>query len=209
MDDALFFIQTPRITIATNTFLCRIPIRYKDSPVLEIVKEVTTHKTDTFTTKIPIFHPDGTKLAVVKGRQIYLTEDGKKAGVELRNLPDGTVCEINRRAAFEMRRNGAAALKMSAELHTFDGAFLRWTETEISGLLSFKPGGLALGTSLITGCGFQEGVEIRASEPGGLILGGCSFVNCEFQGEVGIQIGNPTIPPLGACVGLDFVKPDE
>ncbi|MBU4271207.1 MAG: hypothetical protein KKE86_05285 [Planctomycetes bacterium] len=179
MDDSLLFIESPAITIGTNTFFCRIPIRYKDTAMLEIIKKSTTQKTESFTTEIPVFYSDGTKLAVVKGRQIYRTPDGEKVGVELRHLPDGTVCEIKRKPAFEIRRKGAAALKMSAELHTFDGAFLRWSEEELSSLLSIA------GESLKLACP--------------------TFTHCHFQGEVGIQIGTPTMH-LPTCVAMSFVK---
>ncbi len=65
MDDPLLFIESPAITIATNVFLCRIPVRYKDSAMLEIIQKLTTHKLQGYVTKIPIFYSDGTKLAVV------------------------------------------------------------------------------------------------------------------------------------------------
>lgn len=176
MDKPLTFIATPFVTIGTNRFLCRIPIRYKDIPVLEIIQDLTTFNEETFITKIPIFHSDGTKLAIVKGRRIFLTNEGEKAGVKLRHLPDGDVCEIDRKLAFEIRRKGSAALKMTAELHTFDGAFLRYSEEELFGQL-------------------MGGNDIRKLKT--------PFTNCEFQGEVGIQIGTPT-KPLPTCVGLNI-----
>ena len=177
MDKPLTFITTPAITIGTNHLLCRIPIRYKDTPMLEIIHEMTTFNVDTFTTKIPIFHPDGTQLAVVKGNRIFPTEEGENAGVTLRSLSDGTVCEINRKPAFEIRRKGAAALKMTAELHTFDGAFLKWAEEELSGLLMVGDDSLKLGNSVMS--------------------------HCSLQGEVGIQIGTTT-KPLPTCIAINF-----
>ncbi len=179
MDDPLVFIELPAVTIATNTFLCRIPIRYRDTAMLEIIRELTTNKTESFVTEIPIFYSDGTKLAVVKGRQIYRTADGEKVGVELRYLPDGTVCEIKGKPAFEVRRKGAAALKMSAELHTFDGAFLRWSEEELSGVISVA------------------GESLK--------VGGATLTRCCLHGEVGIQIGTSTTR-RPTCVGVDFVR---
>ena len=179
MDKPLTFIESPVITIGTNHFLCNIPIRYKDTPMLEVIKELTTFNEETFTTKIPIFHSDGTKLAVVKGNQIFRTEEGEKAGVTLRNPAGVTVCELNGKPVFEIRRKGAAALKMNAELHTFDGAFLRWSEEELSGLLTVGESCLQLGSSKMT--------------------------NCSLQGVVGIQIGAPN-NPLPTCFMLDFKK---
>ncbi|MCX7424674.1 MAG: HNH endonuclease signature motif containing protein [Planctomycetia bacterium] len=178
-DESLIFAQSPFITIGSNQFLCRIPVRYRDTAMLEFVKEVDTSHGETYTSHIPIFHSDGTKLAVVKGRQIYKTKDGEKAGVTLDYIPDGTICKINGKPAFEIRRQGAAALKMDAELHTFDGAFLRWSETDLSGLLTI--------------------------ENDSLRLGGSMFTRCSFQGVVGIQIGDATTP-FPACVKMAFVK---
>jgi hypothetical protein len=180
IEEQLFFAQSPTIVIATNTFLCRIPIRYQDTAMMEFIKEVTTAHTDNFTSKIPIFHSDGTRLAVAKGNQLYPTAEGKRAGVAMRHLSDGTVCEINGKPAFEIRRKGAAALKMTAELYTFDGAFLKWSEESLSGLLSLEAGKpLRIGTSTIQ--------------------------NCCLQAEVGIQIGRAA-SPLPTAIGVDFIS---
>ena|GEM_PF-1136308 len=178
MAERLIFTQSPAIVIASNTFICRIPIRYRDTPMLEFVKELTTLNTDTFTTKIPIFHSDGTKLAVVKGANIYPTKEGEKSGVTMRHPPDVTVCELNGRPVFEIRRRGAAAISMTAELHTFDGAFLKWSEVSLSGLLT-------------TGAGNS------------LQIGGLTLKGNTFQGEVGIQIGRPA-QSVGGAVYVDF-----
>ena len=96
--------------------------------MLEIVQAVKAG----YTTKIPIYHNDGTKLAVVKGSDVYPTEDGTKAGVTTRHPPGATICELNGRPVFEITRTSAAALKMSAELHTFDGSFLKWSAEALS-----------------------------------------------------------------------------
>lgn len=183
MNEPLFFYQTPAITIATNVFICRIPIRYRDTPILEFIREITTRQNEEVTTKIPVHHPDGTKLAVVKGNRIFKTEDGEKVGVELRYLPDGQVCEINGKPAFEIRRKGAAALKMDAELYTFDGAFLRWTKTDGSGLV--------------------------CAEHGGLRVGGVTMQGCSFSGEVGIQVGDTAAEPRGAAVFINLPDPQS
>jgi hypothetical protein len=179
MEESLIFTRSPSIVIATNTFFCRIPIRYHDTPMLEFVKELTTLNTDSFTTQIPIFHSDGTKLAVVKGANIYETKEGIKSGVTMRHLPDAKVCELNGKPVFEIKRKGAAAISMTAELHTFDGAFLKWSGVSLSGLLAMEAGK-------------------------SLQIGGMTMQECNLQGEVGIQIGQPTQPPGGACVRVDF-----
>jgi hypothetical protein len=146
--------------------------------MLEFVKEVSTRNTEAFTTRVPIFHPDGTKLAVVKGANIYPTEEGKKAGVRMRHPPGATVCELNGKPVFEIRRKGAAAISMTAELHTFDGAFLKWSEVSLSGLLTVEAGG-------------------------SLRIGGLTIQGSTLQAPVGIQLGKPT-KRLGTAIFLDF-----
>lgn len=176
--EQLVFTQSPAVVIATNTFLCRIPVRYQDTPMMEFIREMTTLNTPGITTKIPIFHNDGTQLAIVKGARLFDTKDGEKAGVKLRHLPDGQVCELNGKTLFELRRSAAAAISMTAELFTPDGAFLKWSPKELNGLLTLEPG-----------------------KP--LKIGGAVFSNNYFQGDVGIQIGRPT-ESIGACCMLDF-----
>jgi hypothetical protein len=175
MEEQLLFSEIPQVVIASNTFICPIVIRYKDIPMLEMIREIKI-----FTTRIPIFHQDGTKLAVAKGAQLYETEEGKKAGVKMRHLPDCTVCEMQGKPLFEIRRQGAAALKINAELFTSDGAFLKWSDERISGLINSKGNVLQ--------------------------IGGSSLSNCFFRGNVGIQIGKP-IQPMGAALMIGL--PDE
>lgn len=172
MGDNLIFSALPEVTIATNRFVCDIPIRYKDMPMLEMVKELTA-----YTPKIPIFGPDGTKLAVVKGSQLYATHDGEKAGVQLRHLPGGTVCDIKGKLAFEIRRQGASALKMTAELFTFDGVFLRWSDEVMKGMMTLD----------------GQQIEILPTHT--------VFQHCQFEGPVGIQIGKASLE-MPACFAI-------
>ena len=158
----LMFSQSPQIVVATNTFIdVPIIIQYRETPLLEIVQEVNAG----FTTKIPIFHEDGTKLATAKGTQLYLTADGEKAGLQLHHPSNRTICEISGRTPFEIERHGAAALKMSAELHTDDGSFVKWSDQEISSLLFGDPdqplmiGGMMMRNCVIQGC--RVGIQIN------------------------------------------------
>ena len=125
-DDAnkLVFTQSPGIIIANVTFHTRVAIQYSDTPVIELIKEVTTQNTDAFTTRIPIYYTDGTPLAVCKGSQLYSTEGGKKVGVAMKHYPGVTVCELKGKPIFEIRRKSAAAVSVAAELFTYDGSFL-------------------------------------------------------------------------------------
>jgi hypothetical protein len=174
MEEKLIFTQIPAVMIASNFFICQIPIRYKDEPMLEFIKELTVYRS-----KIPIYHSDGTKLADVKGSEIYPTEDGKKAGITMRHPAGATVCEMNGKPLFEIQKQGANALKMVAELFTFDGFFLKWSAQQIEGLIHASGGDLK--------------------------IGGSSFSGCSFQGPVGIQIGDST-KPLPACLGLSITS---
>jgi hypothetical protein len=75
MENSLIFQTSPKVTIATNTFV-NVPVvlKYEDVNLIEIIKEERVG----FTTQIPIYHQDGTHLAKVTGNRLYLTEDGKK-----------------------------------------------------------------------------------------------------------------------------------
>ena len=174
---SLIFAQSPEIVIATNLFRCRIPIRYKDTPMLEFTKDTTTSRTEQFTSKIPIFHPDGTKLAVAKGNQLHLTKEGEKAGIKMKYHPDTTACELDGKTIFEIKRNGAAALKMTAELYACEGYFLKWSDDAFSGM---PPLSVA---------------------DGALKIGGLTMADSTIRGEVGIQIGHPT-DNLGGVIFL-------
>jgi hypothetical protein len=124
MDDKLIFFQSPRITMATNTFI-NVPVilQYEDTPLVEVVKIEKAG----FTTQIQIYHPDGSYLAKVVGSRLFTTKDGEKAGLTLKYPKDMTVCELNGQVLFEIHRLGAAALRAKAELFTPDGAFVKCT----------------------------------------------------------------------------------
>lgn len=161
-EQELIFTNIPQVIIASNTFSCQIPIRYKDEPMLEFIKEMNVYDA-----RIPIYHSDGTKMAIVKGRNVYATEEGKKAGIKLLHPSLSTICEMNGKTLFEIRRQAASAVKMTAELFTHDGYFLKWSEN------------------------FIDCININGSilQVGGLQMSGC-FLNA----PVGIQIGDTTNP---------------
>ncbi|HET6428663.1 MAG TPA: hypothetical protein VFJ30_09660 [Phycisphaerae bacterium] len=128
--NGLVFQDSPIFELGTNLFIdVPVVLQYEDTPLIQVMREVKLG----YQIKIPIFHNDGTKLAVVKGNQIYRTEAGKKAGVELRRPAGKTVCELAGRPVFEIARAEAAALKTQAELYTPDGAFVRCTNTDVLG----------------------------------------------------------------------------
>ncbi|MCH8830267.1 MAG: hypothetical protein IID45_11885, partial [Planctomycetes bacterium] len=85
----IIFQEHPEVHIGGCVFR-NVPviIQHKDTPLLEVGK----YEPAGFTTRFPVYHSDGTKIAVVKGARIFLTEEGKRASVTLRNPADMTVC---------------------------------------------------------------------------------------------------------------------
>jgi hypothetical protein len=124
--DELILTSSPVMTIATNIFI-NVPIilQYEEVPLVQIVKAQPAG----FTTQIPIYHPDGTYLAKVVGSRLFLTPEGKNAGLSLIYPDKMTVCKLGNRVLFEIIREGAAALKTHAELFTPDGYFVKITES--------------------------------------------------------------------------------
>lgn len=100
----LIYQAEPVVVLATNTFI-NVPIvlQFDDTPLISVVREQNLG----FTTEIPIYHEDGTYLAKVRGTRVYATEDGKKAGLEIRQFSDAWACEINGRTVFEVKHQPA------------------------------------------------------------------------------------------------------
>lgn len=169
----LIFFESPRVEFASN-FFERVPIilQYDETPILEVVNTENAG----FTTQFSIFHKDGTYLAKVKGSRLFLTDDGRKADLRLR-YPNGmTVCELDRKTLFEVRRKGAAALKAEAELFTPDGSFLKASDAGLMGqIVRAGNEALQIGGVTITRCSFADcSVGIRVSSKGGIEMGGSS-----------------------------------
>ncbi len=167
----VFFSASPEIEIATNRFI-DVPtiIQFEDVPLMQ----VGNFEAAGYTTKFAVYHSDGTKIAVVKGSQVYLTEEGKNASLKMRHEPDLTACELEGRTIFELRRNGAAALKGAAELYAPEGAFIRANDSDMSALRG-------------------DGTEIR--------IAGVQLSDCEFRGHaIGIHITSTGIT-LGGSGG--------
>lgn len=124
-------------------------IQWENIPLMEVGK----FEQAGFTTRIAVFHSDGTKIAVVNGSQIYLTAEGKNAQMRLRYEPGLTACELEGRTIFELRREGAAALRATAELHAPEGMFIR-TSTACLDIIGQIAGGKYVGPSgfLINKC---------------------------------------------------------
>ena len=166
----LVFQKSPEIELATNRFI-NVPIilQYEETPLIEVVKVLNAG----FNIQIPIFHSDGTYLAKVKGAQLYLTDEGKKAGVVLRHPDKMTVCEIDGRTVFEIKREEAAALKTNAELYTPDAAFIKCSNDSLVGyVMDSNNEKLQIGGLMMKGCkisGYRIGIHIR--KDGGVVIG--------------------------------------
>ncbi len=161
-DYILVFKKTPEVELATNRFI-NVPVvlQYDETPLIEVVKEMDVG----FSIQIPIYHSDGTYLAKLKGSQLYLTDEGKKAGVTLRHPDKMTVCEIDGKPVFELTRKDAAALKTQAELYTPDASFIRCSDAGLAGYVlddnqnQLQIGGLTMQGNVFSGC--RIGIHIR------------------------------------------------
>jgi hypothetical protein len=169
--DKLIFTSSPIMTIATNTFI-NVPIilQYEEVPLIQIVKAQPAG----FTTQIPIYHPDGTYLAKVVGSRLFLTPEGKNAGLSLIYPNKMTVCKLGNRVLFEIIREGAASLKTHAELFTHDGFFVKMTESPQPELFdassnSIRIKGITMSENTIENC--RIGIWIK--KDGSLSIG-CS-----------------------------------
>jgi len=169
-DSVLVFQESPEIVLATNRFI-NVPIilQYDETPLIEVVGELKVG----FNIQISIYHSDGTYLAKVKGSQMYLTDDGKKAGVTLRYPDKMTVCEIAGRTVFEIKREEASALKTKAELYTPDAAFIKCYDSGMAGyILGQDKTHLELGGLVMTGCTFNnKRIGIHVKKDGSIGIG--------------------------------------
>jgi hypothetical protein len=121
--DDLIFLDRPTFQLGSNTFAdVPVIVEYRGTPIIEVSQVENAG----FTSQFRIYNPSGDYLAKVKGTQLYeVSEAGKKSNLRLRHPHRMTVCELDGRTLFEVRRTSAAALKASAELHTPDGLFIR------------------------------------------------------------------------------------
>lgn len=184
----LVFSSTPNVAFASNIFTgVPVILQSDDTPLIELVKEEPAG----FTTQISIYHKDGTYLAKVKGSQMYLTPDGEKAGLKLRHPGLVTVCQLEQQTLFELRRDHAAALNLTAELYTPTGGFIKGHQY-LKYVESFGPGGVAVGfpDGLILGlkdlrisCDQAHGIGIHLHSEGWVGIGTNCKVRQEWQGE--------------------------
>lgn len=150
--EKLVFFETPTVWYASNWFT-NVPVilQYDETPLIEVVGGVQA----AFTAQFSIYNKDGVYLARVKGSQMYLTEDGKKADLKLHHPDLCTVCELDGKTLFEVRRTAAAALKAEAELFTPDGRFLKGDDGAPTALVLTSGDTLKLGSFVFDNCSFN------------------------------------------------------
>lgn len=148
----LIYQTTPKVTIATNTFV-NVPVilKYENIDLIKIVKDEQLG----FTTEIPIYHPDGTYLTKVKGTRMYPTEDGKKAGVKIEKYEQLWVCTMDGKTLFEIQQQSGDSFKTSAELYTSDGYFVKCTDAPIPGLIDTNGHAITVGGMMMSGNSFH------------------------------------------------------
>jgi hypothetical protein len=169
--DKLIYQTVPQVTLATNRFI-NVPIilQYDDTPLISIIKEQELG----FTTQIPIFHPDGTYLAKVNGTRVYPTEDGKKAGIEMRYPKDMTVCQMDGKTLFEIYHEQGDAFRAHAELYTPSGYLVKTTDSPKPEIINkdgeaLQIGGIVMSDNMFSGC--RVGIWVKSD---GSFLLGCS-----------------------------------
>ena len=152
-EDALIYQPTPKVTIATNTFV-NVPIilKYEDTNLIEVIREAKLG----FTTQIPIYHSDGTYLAKVTGMRVYKTPDGEKAGIVTEIHKGLWVCKMNNQTLFEIHQQTGDAFRTVAELFTPDGCFVKCSDevslNAINKGNALRIGGVTMSGNLIQGC---------------------------------------------------------
>ncbi len=154
MENSLIFQTSPRVTLATNTFI-NVPVilKYEDINLIEVIKEQGLG----FTTQIPIYHQDGTYLAKVTGNRMYLTKDGEKVGLKIEKHQGLWVCTMDKQTLFEIQQQTGDSFKTTAELYTPDGYFVKCTDSPTPSLIdtkgnALKIGGIVMSGNIISGC---------------------------------------------------------
>ncbi|MEX2316044.1 MAG: hypothetical protein WD669_02760 [Pirellulales bacterium] len=178
--DSLFFQESPEVEIATNTFI-NVPtiLQWEDVPLLQVGKFMEAG----YTTKIAVYHNDGTRIAWVKGSQVYPTDAGRKASVDLRSEDKGTltVCELEGKTIFELRRKHANQLKGWAELYAPEGVLIKATDAETAAVLgdgtALQIAGVAIRNGRVDG--HQIGIHVTKKD--GIKFGGKGGKSMTFQ----------------------------
>lgn len=168
----LIYQSSPTVEFGTNIFV-NVPtiLQFDETPLISIVKEEELG----YTTSIPIYHQDGTYLAKVNGTRVWPTDDGKKAGINMR-YPEGmTVCEMDGKTLFEITHQKGDAFRTQAELYTPEGFFVKYGNNPMPEQLlsasgdALQVGGVTMSRNMFSGC--RIGIWMRSN---GSVAMGCN-----------------------------------
>ena len=150
--ERLIYQNSPVVTFASNIFI-NVPIifQYENTPLISVVREQHLG----YTTEIPIYNQDGVYLAKIKGTRVYPTKEGEKAGVSMRKLPTMTICEMNKKTLFEIQHQQGDSFKISAELYTPTGLFVKSTDIPEITAIDQNGESLQIGGLTMTNCTFS------------------------------------------------------
>ena len=169
MENSLIFQTSPKVIIATNTFI-NVPVvlKYEDTNLIEVISEQNLG----YTTQIPIFHSDGTHLANIKGNRMYLSKDGEKAGLKIEKYQGLWVCTLEKQTLFEIQQQTGDSFKATAELYTPDGCFVKCSSSPTPNLIDASGNELKIGGFVMSGNifnDFKTGIWIK--KDGSLLIG--------------------------------------
>jgi hypothetical protein len=165
----LIFTNQYKFELATNIFV-NVPVilKYEDIDLISVIKESNLE----YTTKIPIFHSDGTHLADAKGSRLFMTKEGKKAGLKIEKHPNIWACSLDGKTVFEIRQKSPEFFKTTAELFTNDGYFVKCLDNPSPILIDTSGDSLKAGGLTMSECTFNNlktGIWIRKN--GGFSIG--------------------------------------
>ncbi len=154
--DKLIFTQMPHVELASNMFI-NVPVilQYDNTPLIEVIRDLDIE----YKTQYSVYHQDGTYLAKVKGSKLFATEDGKKAGVQIRHLSNTLVCELGKNTIFEITKTGPFSVKTTAELYTNNGSFIKSSPSDLTGFVLNQKDNLQIKGLRMSKCTFS-GVKI-------------------------------------------------
>ncbi len=143
--DHLLYNHGTVVRYGGNNFIdVPVILQVGDTPIVETIKKSEL----TRTTQFSIFNSDGVYLAKIVGPRLFLTSDGETSNLKLRHPDKITVCELDGKTLFEVRREAAAAIAITAELYSPSGIFVRSTATLPFG--SFSRDGTEIGNVMFS-----------------------------------------------------------
>lgn len=166
--DRLFFQTSPHVTIATNIFI-NVPtiLKFEETNLIEVIKDQNIG----YTTQIPIYHPDGTLLATAKGNRLFLNKDNK-ANLTMNKLANVWECKRDKETLFEIHIQQGDSFKISAELYTPEGYFVKFSDQPSPELIDMNGNALNIGRLIMAKSTFRNvKTAIWMHKNGGLDIG--------------------------------------